>query len=117
MPPHTTGENMLRGQPPVARTRANLHHCRLRIQTRLRQANGFPRSCPLHSRRPLIGFAPDYWRTKIFFFAHMSRRILGQTVTLHSPRCAFLRIAIYVRDWPMPPPIVSGISPFIIIWW
>ncbi len=39
------------------------------------------------------------------FFAHISLRILGQTVTLTSPRWALRRSSISVRDWPMPPPM------------
>jgi hypothetical protein len=58
-----------------------------------------------------------YSSTLIPCFAEISFRIFGHTVTLTSPRCAFLRIAICVRDWPIPPPIDSGTSPFRIAWW
>lgn len=34
------------------------------------------------------------YSTKIFFLAHISRRTFGQTVTLTSPRWAFLRSAM-----------------------
>ena len=51
-----------------------------------------------------------YCSTWMFFFAHMSRRTFGQTVTLHSPKCAVLSRYMYVRDWPIPPPMLSGIS-------
>ncbi len=45
----------------------------------------------------------------MFRAAHMSFRIFGHTVTDTSPRCAFLRSAMYVRDWPMPPPTLTRI--------
>jgi len=38
----------------------------------------------------------------------------GQTLTVTSPRWAFLRSSIWVRDWPMPPPIDSGRVPSTI---
>jgi len=41
---------------------------------------------------------------------------LGHTVTLTSPRCAFFSSSIVVRDWPMPPPIESGIRSFRMAW-
>jgi len=53
----------------------------------------------------------------IFFSLHMSFRILGQTVALTSPMCAFFKSSIKVRDWPMPPPILSGIWSFKMAWW
>jgi hypothetical protein len=56
-------------------------------------------------------------RTKMFLFAHISLRTLGHTVTLTSPRCALCRSSIWVRDWPMPPPIESGVSPLMIPLW
>ncbi len=46
--------------------------------------------------------------TKMFFLEQISFRILGHTVTLTSPRCAFFSSSIKVRDWPMPPPMLSG---------
>ena len=49
-------------------------------------------------------------RTRMFRLAHISFRTFGHTVTLTSPRWALRRICITVRDWPMPPPILSGIS-------
>src|SRR5579871_2953896 len=56
----------------------------------------------------------DYSRTKIFFFEQISFKIFGHTATLTSPRCAFRNNSINVRDWPMPPPIESGMSLFKI---
>lgn len=50
-----------------------------------------------------------YSSAKMFFFAQISFRIFGHTVTLTSPRCAFRRSSINVRDCPIPPPIESGI--------
>ena len=49
--------------------------------------------------------------------AHISFSTRGQTVTLTSPRCAFRSRSIIVRDWPMPPPMESGISSFMIARW
>ena len=46
----------------------------------------------------------------MFFFAHISFSTFGQTVTLTSPRWALRSSSIRVRDWPMPPPMESGIS-------
>ncbi len=57
-----------------------------------------------------------YSRTKMCLRAHISFRIFGQTVTLTSPKCAFLSSSISVRDCPMPPPIESGTSSFRIAW-
>lgn len=57
-----------------------------------------------------------YSSTKIFLLAHISFKIFGQTVTLTSPRWALRRSSISVRDWPMPPPMESGISFFRIAW-
>ena len=54
---------------------------------------------------------------KMFFFAHISFRILGHTVTLTSPRCALWSSSIWVRDWPMPPPIERGVAPLMIPLW
>jgi hypothetical protein len=55
-----------------------------------------------------------YSKTKIFFFAHMSFKIFGQTVTLTSPKWALRSSSIWVRDWPMPPPMLRGSSPLTI---
>lgn len=52
----------------------------------------------------------------MFFFRHISFRIRGHTETLTSPRCAFLRRSMQVRDWPMPPPTLSGTSFFTMAW-
>ena len=57
-----------------------------------------------------------YSSTKICFFAQMSFRIFGHTVTLTSPRWALRRIHIWVRDWPMPPPTESGTWLFRMAW-
>lgn len=40
----------------------------------------------------------------------------GQTVTLTSPRWALRSSSMVVRDWPMPPPMLSGISSLRIAW-
>lgn len=55
-----------------------------------------------------------YSSTKIFFFEQISFRIFGHTVTLTSPKCALRSRSISVRDCPIPPPIDSGSSLFII---
>ena len=47
--------------------------------------------------------------TWMFFFLDISLRIFGQTVALTSPMWAFFKSDINVRDWPMPPPMLSGI--------
>jgi len=65
---------------------------------------------------PCWPLTPDYSKTKMCFFAHISFRIFGHTVTLTSPRCAFRKSSIRVRDWPIPPPIESGIWSFRIAW-
>src|SRR5208337_2227486 len=57
---------------------------------------------------------PIYSSTKILFSAHISFRIFGHTVTLTSPRWALRSSSIKVRDWPIPPPIESGIWSFRI---
>ena len=56
----------------------------------------------------------DYSNTKIFFSAHISFSTFGHTVTLTSPMWALCSSSINVRDWPIPPPIESGIWPFTI---
>ena len=55
-----------------------------------------------------------YSMTKMFFLAQISLRIFGHTLTLTSPRCALWRSSIWVRDWPIPPPIERGVSPLMI---
>jgi hypothetical protein len=65
-------------------------------------------------KRVAGGGRPFYSNTKMSRFAHISLRIFGHTVTLTSPRCALRRRSISVRDWPMPPPIESGISLLMI---
>lgn len=62
------------------------------------------------------GRAGGYSRTWMFFLAQMSFNARGQTVTLTSPRWAFFSSSMAVRDWPMPPPIDSGIWSFKIAW-
>ena len=57
-----------------------------------------------------------YSSTLMFFFRQISLSCFGQTVTLTSPRCALRSRSIVVRDWPMPPPIDSGIWSFRIAW-
>jgi len=57
-----------------------------------------------------------YSRTKMFFFAHISFRIFGHTVTLTSPKCALRNKSIKVRDWPIPPPMESGRTLLTIPW-
>ena len=49
-----------------------------------------------------------YSSTKILCLAQTSFSASGHTVTLTSPRCAFRSRSISVRDWPIPPPIESG---------
>ena len=72
----------------------------------------------LHSRGSDRGaLRRGYSRTKMFFAAQISLSCFGQTVTLTSPRCALRSSSMVVRDWPMPPPIDSGISSFRIAWW
>lgn len=44
----------------------------------------------------------------MFFFAHISLRILGQALTVTSPREVFLSVSINVRDSPIPPPTLNG---------
>ena len=66
------------------------------------------------SSRHRTGFA--YSSTRMFRFAQISLRIFGHTVTLTSPRCAVRSKAMYVRDCPMPPPMLSGTSSFTIAW-
>gem|GEM_PF-6820633 len=70
--------------------------CRNYLGTLTKQVwHGFS-TCVIHQLEPgatvewRIKMHPTatYSRTKIFFFAHMSLRIFGHTVTLHSPRCA-----------------------------
>ena len=68
-------------------------------------------------RKLRLAASTSHSRTKICFFAQISFRIFGHTVTLTSPRCAFLRIAISVRDCPMPPPMDSGSSPETMPLW
>lgn len=50
----------------------------------------------------------------MFLSRHMSLSTFGHTVTLTSPRWAFLSRNIWVRDWPIPPPIDNGNSPLTI---
>jgi len=57
-----------------------------------------------------------YSSTWMFFFRQMSLSCFGHTVTLTSPRCALRSSSIVVRDWPIPPPIDSGIWSFRIAW-
>lgn len=57
-----------------------------------------------------------YSSTTIFRFAHISFSTFGHTVTLTSPRWALCSSNINVRDWPIPPPIESGIRLFRIAW-
>ena len=42
----------------------------------------------------------------------MVLRTFGHTVALTSPRCAFLSSSMKVRDCPMPPPMLRGMSLF-----
>ena len=53
----------------------------------------------------------------MFFFSQIRFSSFGHTVTLTSPRCAFWSRSITVRDWPIPPPIESGIWSIRIAWW
>ena len=66
--------------------------------------------------RPRPG-STGYSRTWMSRRAHISFRTCGQTVTLTSPRWAFRSRSIIVLDWPMPPPIESGMSSAMIALW
>ena len=77
------------------------------------------KSPPCRKKRDKSGapiFMKIYSSTKIFFFAHISFNIFGQTVTLTSPRWALRNRSIRVRDCPMPPPMESGNSLLMIPW-
>lgn len=82
--------------------------CRTDIEI-MPEACGQPiRIIGMGTGRPL--FLPGvslYSRTWMFFFAQMSFRILGQTLTDTSPRCALRSKSMRVRDWPMP--VLGGI--------
>ncbi len=72
--------------------------------------------CELHppgalamSHRVWDGASAYYSITWMFFFLHISFSIFGQTVALTSPMWAFLSRSMKVWDWPMPPPMLSGI--------
>jgi hypothetical protein len=118
--PHYTpsGPNKKVGSRPLIRStrfRAKLEYI---PAARQKQDKGTPLPPILpKSRNPLIIQAfRAYSRTWIFFFAHISFKILGHTLTVTSPRCAFLKSSISVRDWPIPPPMLSGISFFKMAW-
>ena len=91
---------------------------RYAIQSSTLASGSIPRMLP-QARKTfgiLLPSGADYSSTWMFFSAHMSLRIWGHTVTDTSPRCALRRRYMYVRDWPMPPPIESGISSLRIPW-
>jgi len=50
-----------------------------------------------------------YSSTKMFLRAQMSLRILGQTLTVTSPKCALRNSSMRVRACPTPPPMLRGI--------
>jgi len=58
----------------------------------------------------------SYSRTKMFLASQISLSSSGQMVTLTSPIWALRSRYIQVRDWPMPPPMLSGISSLRIAW-
>ena len=57
------------------------------------------------------------YSTWMFFAAQMSFRTCGHTETSTSPIWAVRSRYMNVRDWPIPPPMLSGISSFRIAWW
>lgn len=66
-------------------------------------------------RETVLGWARCgllHCNTKMFFFRQISCNRWGQTLTLTSPRCALRNSSMVVRDWPMPPPMLSGIWSF-----
>jgi len=46
----------------------------------------------------------------MFFFSQIFFDTFGHTLTVTSPKCAFLSNSRRARDWPMPPPMLRGIS-------
>lgn len=77
----------------------------------------------LTSPNPVRGSSPGGWLdadhsiTWMLCLAHICLSMSGHTVTLTSPRCAFRSSNIWVRDWPMPPPIERGSMPLLISRW
>lgn len=64
-------------------------------------------------RPPLVSC---YSKTRMFFAAQISLSCFGHTVALTSPRCAIRSRYMQRRDWPIPPPMESGISSLRIAW-
>jgi hypothetical protein len=64
-----------------------------------RSITGADPSCPHAFRLPVdLALSVGYHRTLMFFLAQISFRISGQTLTVTSPRWAFLSRSIMVRD-------------------
>lgn len=94
------------------------YHCNKSPRSRMARP---PESGGRNKCKLPVGAKPNrprraYSRTWMFFLAQISLRIWGHTLTVTSPRCAFLSRSMRVRDWPMPPPMLSGISFFTMAW-
>src|SRR5690625_568755 len=62
----------------------------------------------------------DLWTNqskRIPFASASARAFSGQTLTCTSPICCFRSINMQTLDWPIPPPILSGIFSLSNNWW
>ena len=53
----------------------------------------------------------------MFISLHWLRISSGQMLDCISPMCAFFSSSMHRRDWPIPPPMLSGSSPFSMRRW
>ena len=57
------------------------------------------------------------YRRQILCFSHSSRICAGQILACTSPMWALSKRSMHSLDWPMPPPMVQGSSPFKSMRW